>query len=131
MFVVGLVFSALISISYLEQILSILLSRASSACSTPATALMSSANRRSVIAPSPMLFFCHVLQGHLSRKKKLKRVSERRQPRDNREGFWSTAVDKPLVCVCMYSAYCLIEIMYCDIMLQMLYQQNKVLAILL
>ena len=74
MFVVSLVFSALISILYREQILSILSTRASSACSSPARALMSSANRRSVIVLSPMLFFRHVLQGHqslkiLSRKK--------------------------------------------------------------
>ena len=81
MFVVSLVFSALIFILYLEQILSILSSRASSACSSPATALMSSANRRSVIVPSPILFFSSCSSRASFEKKMLKRVGERRQPR--------------------------------------------------
>ena len=64
LFVISLVFSALISILYLVQVLSILSTRASSSCSSSARASMSSANRRLVIFLPPMLTSHHVLPGH-------------------------------------------------------------------
>ena len=67
-FVISLVFSALISILYLVQVLSRLSTRASSSCSSSARAFtcMSSANRRLVI--------------FLLSRKMLKRVGDRRHP---------------------------------------------------
>ena len=56
-FVINLVFSALISILYLVQVLSRLSTRASSSCSSSARESMSSANRRLVIFLPPMLTF--------------------------------------------------------------------------
>ena len=57
LFVMNLVFSALISILCLVQVLSKLSTKASSSCSSPARAFMSSANRKLVIFLSPMLTF--------------------------------------------------------------------------
>ena len=57
LFVISLVFSALISILYLVQVLSRLSTRASSSCFSSARASMSSANRRLVIFLPPMLTF--------------------------------------------------------------------------
>ena len=57
LFVISLVFSALISILYLVQVLSRLSTKASSSCSSSASASMSSANRRLVIFLPPMLTF--------------------------------------------------------------------------
>ena len=57
LFVISLVFSALISILYVEQVLSRLSTRASSSCSSSARASMLSANRRLVIFLQPMLTF--------------------------------------------------------------------------
>ena len=57
LFVISLVFSALISILYLVQVLLRLSTRASSSCSSSARASMSSANRRLVIFLPPMLTF--------------------------------------------------------------------------
>ena len=57
LFVISLVFSTLISILYLVQVLSRLSTRASSSCSSSARASMSSANRRLVIFLPPMLTF--------------------------------------------------------------------------
>ena len=62
--VIKLVFSRLISILYLVQILSRLSTRASTSCSSFARASMSSANRRLVIFLPPMLTSHHVLPGH-------------------------------------------------------------------
>ena len=60
LFVISLVFSALISILYLVQV-----TRASSSCSSSARASMSSANRRLVIFLPPMLtFFYNNLPKH-------------------------------------------------------------------
>ena len=64
LFVISLVFSALISILYLVQVLSRLSTRASSSCSSSARASMSSANRRLVIFLPPMLIIDHVLLAH-------------------------------------------------------------------
>ena len=55
LFSISLVFSALISILYLVQVLSRLSTRASSSCSSSARASMSSANRRLVMFLLPML----------------------------------------------------------------------------
>ena len=57
LFVISLVFSPLISILYLVQVLSRLSTRASSSRSSSARASMSSANRRLVIFLPPMLTF--------------------------------------------------------------------------
>ena len=57
LFVISLVFSALISILYFVQNLSRLSTRASSSCSSSAKASMSSANRRFVLFLPPMLTF--------------------------------------------------------------------------
>ena len=54
-FVISLVFSAVVSILYLVQVLSRLSTRASSSCSSSARASMSSANRRLVLFLPPML----------------------------------------------------------------------------
>ena len=58
---ISLVFSALISILYLQQVLSRLSTRASNSYSSSARASMSSATRRLVIFLPPMLTFpsCH------------------------------------------------------------------------
>ena len=61
LFVISLVFSALISILYLVQVLSRLSTRVSSFCTSSARASMSSANRRLVISAAyanlPIMFF--------------------------------------------------------------------------
>ena len=57
LFVMSLVFSALISIFYRLQVLSRLSTRASSSCFSSARASMSSANRRLVMVLPPMLTF--------------------------------------------------------------------------
>ena len=57
LFVISLVFSALISILYLVQVLLRLSTRAFSSCSSSARASMSSANHRLVIFLPPMLTF--------------------------------------------------------------------------
>ena len=57
LFVISLVFTALISFLYLVQVLSKLSARASSFYSTSARVSMSSANRRLVIFLPPMLTF--------------------------------------------------------------------------
>ena len=82
LFVISLVFSALISILYLVQVLS-RLSRASSSCSSSARASMSSANRRLVIFLPPMLTFpsCSSRASDMiCSRKMLKRVGDRRHP---------------------------------------------------
>ena len=80
-FVISLVFSALISILYLVQVLSRLSTTASSSCSSSARASMSSANRRLVIFLPPMLTFpsCSSRASDMSCSRKLlKRVGDRR-----------------------------------------------------
>ena len=57
LFVISLVFSALISILYLVQVLLRLSTRSSSSCCSSARASMSSANRRLLIFLPPMLTF--------------------------------------------------------------------------
>ena len=81
LFVISLVFSALISILYLVQVLSRLSTRASSPCSSSARASMSSANRRLLIFLPPMLTFpsCSSKASDMIRlRKMLKRVDDRR-----------------------------------------------------
>ena len=76
LFVISLVFSALISILYLVQVLSILSTRASSSCSSSARASMSS-----VIFLPPMLTFpsCSSRASDMIRSRNmLKRVGDRR-----------------------------------------------------
>ena len=83
LYVISLVFSALISILYLMQILSRLFTGASSSCSSSARASMSSANRRLVIFLPPMLTFpsCSSRASDMIRSRKmLKRVGDRRHP---------------------------------------------------
>ena len=83
LFVISLVFSALISILYLVQVLSRLSTRASSSCSSSARASVSSANRRLVIFLPPMLTFpsCSSRASDMIRSRKmLKRVGDRRHP---------------------------------------------------
>ena len=83
LFVISLVFSALISILYFVQVLSRLSTRASSYCSSSARASMSSANRRLVIFLPPMLTFpsCSSRASDMIRSRKmLKRVGDRRHP---------------------------------------------------
>ena len=83
LFVISLVFSALISILYLEQVLSRLSTRASSSCSSSARASVSSANRRLVIFQPPMLTFpssSSTASDMIRSRKMLKRVGERRHP---------------------------------------------------
>ena len=83
LFVISLVFSALISILYLVQVLSRLSTRASSSCSSSARAPMSSANCRLVIFLPPMLTFpsCSSRASDMIRSRKmLKRVGDRRHP---------------------------------------------------
>ena len=83
LFIISLVFSALISILYLVQVLTRLSSRASISCSSSARASMSSANRRLVIFLPPMLTFpsCSSRASDMIRSKKmLKRVGDRRHP---------------------------------------------------
>ena len=83
LFVISLVFSALISILYLVQVLSRLSTRASSSCSSSARASMSSASRRLVIFLPPMLTFpsCSSRASDMIRSRKmLKRVDDRRHP---------------------------------------------------
>ena len=83
LFVISLVFSALISILYLVHVLSRLSTRASSSCSSSARASMSSANRRLVIFLPPMLTFpsCSSRAPDMIRSRKmLKRVGDRRHP---------------------------------------------------
>ena len=82
-FVISLVFSALVSILYLVQVLSKLSTRASSSCSSSARASMSSANRRLVIFLLPMLTFpsCSSRTSNMIRSRKmLKRVDDKRHP---------------------------------------------------
>ena len=77
LFVISLVFSALISILYLVQVLSRLSTRASSSCSSSTRASMSSTNRRLVIFLPPMLTFpsCSYRASDMIRSRKmLKRV---------------------------------------------------------
>ena len=81
LFVISLVFFALISILYLVQVLSRLSTRASSFCSSSARASMSSANHRLVIFLAPMLTFpsCSSRVSDMIRSRKmLKRVGARR-----------------------------------------------------
>ena len=83
LFVISLVFSALISILYLVQVLSRLSTRASSSGSSSARASMSSANRRFVIFLPPMVTFpsCSSRASDMIRSRKmLKRVGDRRHP---------------------------------------------------
>ena len=83
LFVISLVFSALISILYLLQVLSRLSTRASSSYSSSARASMSSANRRLVMLLPPMLTFpsCSSRASDMIRSRKmLKRVGDRRHP---------------------------------------------------
>ena len=83
LFVISLVFSALISILYLVQVLSRLSTRACSSCYSSARASMSSANRRLVIYLPPMLTFpsCSSRASDMIRwRKTLKRVGDRRHP---------------------------------------------------
>ena len=81
LFVISLVFSALISILYRVQVLSRLSTRASSSRSASARASMSSANRRLVIFLPPMLSFpsCSSMASDMIRSRKmLKRMGDRR-----------------------------------------------------
>ena len=81
--VINLVFSALISILYLVQVLSRLSTRASSSCSSSARASMSSANRRLVIFQPPVLTLpsCSSRASDMIRSRKmLNRVGDRRHP---------------------------------------------------
>ena len=83
LFVISLVFSALISILYLVHVLSRLSTRAFSSCSSSARASMSSANRRLVIFLPPMLTFpsCSSRASDMIRSiKMLKRVGDRKHP---------------------------------------------------
>ena len=83
LFMISLVFSALISILYLVQVLSRLSTRASSYCSSSARASMSSADRRLVIFLPPMLTFpsCSSMASDIIRSRKmLKRVGDRTHP---------------------------------------------------
>ena len=85
LYIISLVFSALISILYLVQVLSRLSTRASSSCSSSARASMSSANRRLVIFQPPMLTFpsCSSRASDMIRSRKMlmvKRVGDRRHP---------------------------------------------------
>ena len=83
LFVISLVFSALISILYLVQVLSRLSTRASSSCSSSARACIPLANRRVVIFLLPMLTFrsCSSWASDMiCLRKMLKRVGERRYP---------------------------------------------------
>ena len=83
LFVISLVFSALISIFYLMQVLSRLSTMASSSCSSSARASMSSANRRLVIILRPMLTFSSCssrTSGRIRSTKMLKKMGDRRYP---------------------------------------------------
>ena len=83
LFVISLVFSALISILYLVQLLSRFSTRASSSCSSLARASMSSANRRLVIYLPPMLTFpsgSSRAPDMIRSRNVLKRVGDRRDP---------------------------------------------------
>ena len=83
LFVISLVFSALISILYLVQVLSRLSTRASSSCSYSARTSMSSANRRLVIFLPPILTlpsFSSRASDMIRSRKMLKRVGDRRHP---------------------------------------------------
>ena len=83
LFVISLVFSALISILYLVQVLSRLSTRASSSYSSSARAYMSSANRRLAIFLPPMLTYPSCSSGAsdmIHSRKMLKRVGDRRHP---------------------------------------------------
>ena len=83
LFDIILVFSALISMLYLVQVLSRLSNRASSSCSSIARASMSSANRRLVIFQPPMLTFpsCSSRASDMIRSRKmLKWVGDKRHP---------------------------------------------------
>ena len=83
LFVISLVFSALLSILYLVKVLSRLSTRNSSSYSSSARASMSSANRRRVIFLPPMLTFpsCSSRASDMIRSRKmLKRVGDRRHP---------------------------------------------------
>ena len=83
LFFISLVFSALISILYLVQVLSSLSTRASSSYSSSAKASMSSANCKLVIFLPPMLTFpsCSSRASDMIRSRKmLKRVGDRRHP---------------------------------------------------
>ena len=83
LFVINLVFSALISILYLVQVLSRFSTRASSSCSSSASASISSANRRLVIFLPPMLTFpssSSRASDMIRSRKMLKRVGDRRHP---------------------------------------------------
>ena len=75
LFVISLVFSALISILYLVQVLSRRSTRASSSCSSSARASMSSANRRLVIFLPSMLTFpsCSSRASDIIRSRKMLR----------------------------------------------------------
>ena len=83
LFVISLVFSALIAILCLVQVLSRLSTKTSSSCSSSARASMSMANHRLVIFLQPMLTFT----SHSSRlsdiicsRKMLRRVRDKRHP---------------------------------------------------
>ena len=83
LFVIRLVFYALISILYRVQVLSRLSTRAFSSFSSSARAPLSSANRRLVIFLPPMLTFpsCSSRASDMIRSRKmLKRVGDRRYP---------------------------------------------------
>ena len=80
---ISLVYSALICILYLVQVLSRISTRASSSCSSSARACMSSANRRLVIFLPPMLTFpsCSSRASDMIRSRKmLERMGDRRHP---------------------------------------------------
>ena len=81
LFVISLVFSVLISILYLVQVLSRLSTIASSSCSSSARTTMPSANRRLEIFLPPMLTFplCYSRASDMIHSRKmLKRVGDRR-----------------------------------------------------
>ena len=83
LFVISLVFSALISILYLVQVLSRLSTGASISCSYSARASISSANRRLVIFLPPVRNFpsCSSRASDMIRSRKmLKRLGDRRHP---------------------------------------------------
>ena len=83
LFVIGLIFSALISILYLVQVLSRLSTRASSPCSSSDRASMPSANRRLVIFLPPVLTSpsCSSRASYMIRSRKiLKRVGDKGHP---------------------------------------------------
>ena len=83
LFLISLVFLALIFILYLVQVLSRLSTKASTSCSPSARASMSSPNRRLVMFLPPLLTFssCSIRASDMIYwRKMLKRVGDRRHP---------------------------------------------------